>query len=109
MKYLMIKKSKAYFINVDGKEKEIDTIGKEDILFLLEKATNPEVDFEIDELDSSNVKNEAHRIIYENISEKFKELLKNRNVFIDESESLYKDALSKYKDWCKDGYIRIVM
>lgn len=109
MKYLMIRRSKAYFIDADSKEKEIDTIGKDDILFLLEKATNPEVEFEIDELDSSNVKNEAHRIIYENISEKFKELLKNRNVFIDESESLYKDALSKYKDWCKDGYIRIVM
>ena len=98
MKYLMIRRSKAYFIDADSKEKEIDTIGKDDILFLLEKATNPEVEFEIDELDSSNVKNEAHRIIYENISEKFKEFLKNKNVFFDESESLYKDALSKYKD-----------
>lgn len=98
MKYLMIKRSKAYFINADNKEKEIDTIGKDDILFLLEQATNPEIEFELDEIDDTNVKNEAHKIIYENISEKFRELLKNRNTFIDESESLYKDALSKYKD-----------
>lgn len=98
MKYLMIKRSKAYFINADNKEKEIDTIGKDDILFLLEQATNPEIEFELDEIDDTNVKNEAHKIIYENISEKFRELLKNRNTFIDESESLYKDALFKYKD-----------
>lgn len=98
MKYLMIKRSKAYFINADNKEKEIDTIGKDDILFLLEQATNPEIEFELDEIDDTNIKNEAHKIIYENISEKFRELLKNRNTFIDESESLYKDALSKYKD-----------
>ena len=98
MKYLMIKRSKAYFINADNKEKEIDTIGKDDILFLLEQATNPEIEFELDEIADTNVKNEAHKIIYENISEKFRELLKNRNTFIDESESLYKDALFKYKD-----------
>lgn len=98
MKYLMIKRSKAYFINADNKEKEIDTIGKDDIMFLLEQATNPDVDFEIDELDDSNVKNETHKIIYENISEKFRELLKNKNTFIDESMSLYKDAFAKYKD-----------
>lgn len=97
MKYLMIKRSKAYFINSENKEVEIDSIGKDDILFLLEQATNPEIKFEIDELDDTNVKNEAHRIIYESISGKFIELLKNKNVFIDESESLYKDALLKYK------------
>lgn len=70
----MIKRSKAYFINADNKEKEIDTIGKDDILFLLEQATNPEIEFELDEIDDTNVKNEAHKIIYENISEKFREL-----------------------------------
>ena len=59
MKFLMIKKSKAYFLNADNKEKEIDSIGKDDILFLLEQATNPDIDFEIDELDDNNVKNEA--------------------------------------------------
>lgn len=99
MKYLMIKKSKAYFLNSDNKEKEIDSIGKDDILFLLEQATNSDIDFEIDELDDNNVKNEAHRIIYDNISGKFLELLKNKNVFMDESESLYRDALTKYKDF----------
>lgn len=99
MKFLMIKKSKAYFLNADNKEKEIDSIGKDDILFLLEQATNPDIDFEIDELDDNNVKNEAHRIIYDNISGKFLELLKNKNVFMDESESLYRDALTKYKDF----------
>lgn len=73
----MIKRSKAYFINADNKEKEIDTIGKDDILFLLEQATNPEIEFELDEIDDTNVKNEAHKIIYENISEKFRELARN--------------------------------
>ncbi|NQY81454.1 MAG: hypothetical protein HRT47_14205 [Candidatus Caenarcaniphilales bacterium] len=42
------------------------------------------------------IKNPAHNIIYSNLFRKFNELLKQKNRFKDESESLYKDTLMKY-------------
>jgi len=98
MKYLIIRKGQGYFFNVEEKEKKIDSITKDDILFLLRQATNAEIDFEMDVIDKDNIKNEAEKIIYENIYIKFQELLKNKNVFIDESMALYKDAFAKYKE-----------
>ena len=98
MKYLIIKKGLGYFVNREGKEKIIDTISKEDILFLLTQATDVECVFEMDESNDDDIKNEAHKIIYENIYNKFKEFEKNKNIFIDESMALYKAAFEKYKD-----------
>lgn len=46
----------------------------------------------------NEIKHEAHKIIYENLYDKFQDLLKNKSKFIDESEALYKDALQKYKN-----------
>ena len=98
MKYLTIKSGQGYFFNSENMEKKIDAIGKDDILFLLEQATNPENDFEMDAICDDNIKNEAHKIIYENLYAKFDDLLKNKNKFLDESMALYKDAFSKYKE-----------
>lgn len=79
-------------------EKKIDTISKEDILFLLTQATDAECEFEMDESNDDEIKNEAHKIIFENIYNKFNDLLKNKNKFLDESMAQYKDAFEKYKE-----------
>ena len=98
MKYLIVKNGRAFFKDGEENDKGIDCITKDDILFLLKQVTNPDVNFEMDVLDNDNVKNEAEKIIYENIYTKFQELLKNKDKFVDESMSLYKEAFTKYKE-----------
>lgn len=98
MLYLKINNGKGYFLNAEKEIQEIHEIRKEDILRLLDYATDGSADFEMDEIKDGNIQNEAHRIIYDGLYRKFKELLENRDRFIDESESLYKDAVQKYKD-----------
>ena len=53
-------------------------------------------DFEMDVFDKEKIGNQAHQIIYKNISEKFSDLSKNRSRFKDESEALYREAIEKY-------------
>ena len=97
MNYLRINKGKGQFMNHEGKYKDIDTINKEDKLFLLDEATKKDSDFEMEEMTKDAIKNEAHKIIYENISSKFKDLISKKDQFADESEALYKEALQKYR------------
>ena len=47
-------------------------------------------------MDDKLIQNEAHKIVYRNLSQKFDELLQNKDRFIDESEGKYKEALKKY-------------
>ena len=47
-------------------------------------------------MNSNQIDNEAHKIIYMNLSEKLNELLSQRKRFVDESKSEYKEALEKY-------------
>ena len=98
MTYLKIDRGRGYFLNAENDMQEIHEIRKEDLLRLLELATDSSIDFEMDEITDENIQNEAHRIIYDSLYRKFKDLLENRSRFIDESESLYKDAIQKYKD-----------
>ena len=98
MIYLKIENGKGYFINSNEEKCEIDTIRKEDILFLLDKATDSSVAFEMDSVSNNSIQNEAHKIIYQSLFRKFNELLSNKNRFLDESEALFKDAFQKYKD-----------
>ncbi len=97
MKCLKIENGKGFFIDKDGTYQEIDKMGKDDILHLLDIATDEEIDFEIDDMDENQISNPAHKIIYQNLSDKFNELLSNKTQFLDESEALYKDALQKYQ------------
>lgn len=71
---------------------------RQNILRLLDFATDPSAEFEMDEDKDDIIQNEAHRIIYSGLYRKFKELLDNKNRFIDESKNLYKDAVQKYED-----------
>ncbi|ADU22799.1 hypothetical protein [Ruminococcus albus] len=97
MNYLKISNGKGSFRNKDGEYKEIDTITKEDILYLLDEATDSTSNFEMDEITDDSIKNEAHKIIYKSIYSKFSNLLNNKKQFLDECDGLYKDALQKYK------------
>ncbi|MCM1258903.1 MAG: hypothetical protein NC307_13745 [Roseburia sp.] len=97
MKCLEIKNGKGYFLNVDGEMIELDKMKKVDLLYLLDIATNVEESFEMDNIGTCKLDNQAHKVIYENLYDKFQELLQNRTRFYDESIALYKDALQKYK------------
>lgn len=97
MRYLIIKKGQGYYLNKESEENKIDNIGKDDILYLLREATKSDGEFEMDQVNNDEIRNEAQRIIYVHLYNKFKELLKNKNKFVDESRELYKDAFFKYR------------
>lgn len=96
MKCLEIKKGKGYFLNQEGTMKELQDMKRDDLLYLLSVATSEDESFEMDDMGSHPIDNEAHRIIYDNLYRKFKELLGNKTKFRDESMELYKDAINKY-------------
>ena len=98
MTYLKIENGKGFFLNEKGEMQEIHEIRKEDILRMLDLATDNSVDFEMDEITDGSIQNAAHKIIYGELHKKFKELLDNKDKFLDESENLYKDALDKYSE-----------
>ncbi len=98
MKYLKIEDNKAFFIKDKSRPNdwvEIDQIEKDDLLKLLDYATNE--DFELDAYDENFLANKAHQIIYKHLSEKFTSFLTNKDRFKDEADNLYKDAIEKYQ------------
>lgn len=101
MKYLKIENKKGMFLNNNNEWKEIGEINRENLLYLIDKAV--EEDFEMDEYDANELPNHAHQIIYENLLEKFKDLLNNKNRFKDEATAMYKQALEKYSDETNDN------
>ncbi len=97
MKYLKIENGQAYYLDANSEYQVIESIQKEDMLNLLEAATDKEIEFEMDDL-TDDIHNEAHKVIYKELNKRLAELLDNKDKFLDESESLYREALQKYKD-----------
>lgn len=97
MKCLEIKNGKGYFLGIDEEMVELDKMKKDDLLFLLDIATNKDESFEMDNIQNCKLDNQAHKVIYENLYDKFQELLQNKTRFYDESISVYKEALQKYR------------
>lgn len=95
MKYLKIENNKGHYLTSSNQWAEIDKISKEDLMFLLNKAVSEE--FEMDEYLEENIGHKAHQIVYKSIHEKFSELIENKNVFKDECDSMFKNAIEKYK------------
>ncbi len=94
MKCLKINSGKGLF-SLDGESwKALDEISKEDILIIVNKCL--EDSFEMDDPLEVKVHNKAHDIIYKNLYTKFVELNSQRTRFKDESESLFKESMSKY-------------
>lgn len=96
MIYLKIENGKGYFFKEPDQWIEIDQIGKEDLLTLLDKAIAD--DFEMNDYDAGLLQNTAHQIIYKHLFQKFNELVENKSRFKDESEQLYKSAIEKYTE-----------
>jgi len=97
MKYLKIENSKGFYLKSWENENswvDIDKITKEDLLKLLEIAVSS--DFEIEGYNDKLIAHKAHQIIYKSISEKFSDLIENKTQFIDECDSVYKEAITKY-------------
>ncbi len=98
MKYLKIDNNKAFFIKDKAQPEnwtEIDNIEKEDLMKLLDFAT--EDDFEMDDYNEGLLANKAHQIIYKSIYEKLNIFLTNKDRFKDQTEGVYKEALEKYQ------------
>lgn len=98
MIYLKIEDNKGFFLK--DKESpddwtELDKIEKEDLMRLLDYATEEE--FEMDEYNEEILGNKAHQIIYKNLYEKFDNFLSNKNRFKDETDNIFKEALEKYQ------------
>ncbi len=97
MKEFEIKNNNVYFCSKNGEYKPIDSINKEELLFLINKLIDSD-DFEMDEYNDELIKNEAHKIIYRNVFNKFSELMKNKKSFKDQYSGLFEAALNKYKN-----------
>lgn len=97
MKCLEIKGGKGFFLHKSREMLPLDQMKKEDILFLLDIATSDDQVFEMDDIEQFTIDNEAHNIIYSNLSDKFSDLLTNKKRFLDESKNLYREALQKYQ------------
>ena len=95
MKYLKIEDDKAFFSTKTKSDTPIDQISKDDLLELLSTAID-EDDFIMDTYEPDTIQNQAHRIIYEHIHKKFRDLRDNRTQFIDAADKLHKAAFEKY-------------
>ncbi|MDC8000298.1 hypothetical protein POV26_04575 [Aequorivita todarodis] len=98
MKFLKIDNNQAFFIKDKNEPEiwtEIDKIEKDDLMKLLDFAT--EDDFEMDVYNEDTLANKAHQIIYKSIYEKLNVFLTNKSRFKDQTEAIYKDALEKYQ------------
>lgn len=94
MKILKCENNTCY-LNVDGKDKKILEINKEDILNALEYIYNND-DAELEEYDKEKIKNEAEKIIYENLYNKLKDFKENKQTLKFEIDSLFKELEDKY-------------
>lgn len=96
MKVLKVESSGIPKFSSDGKEwKNIEDIQKEDIALMLDSCMDYDIELEV--YDESVIKNPAQKIIYDNIYNKFKAFIDEKDNFKDEVDGLYKDALDKYK------------
>jgi len=96
MTYLKIENNKGFY-RIDASSEEwieLDQIGKDDLMILLDLATTQE--FSMDEYKDELLQNPAHNIIYKNIYDKFTKLLNNKTRFQDSVNSMYKSAIDKY-------------
>lgn len=96
MKILKIDNKLGHY-SVDGiNYNSIDQINKGDLLKLVDVAL--EYDVDIDEFSEDLIKNQAHQILYKNISEKIKDLYQKKDDFKDESDRLFLKEYERYQN-----------
>ena len=84
------------YLNVEGKDKKILEISKEDILKTLDYIYNND-NIELEEYNKDKISNEAERIVYENLYNKLKTFKDNKLNLKKEIDSLFKELEEKYK------------
>lgn len=84
------------YLTVNGQDKKILEITKEDILSVLEYSYYND-DIELEEYDKQKIKNEAERIIYENLYNKIKDFIDNKQTLKKEIDSLFRELEEKYE------------
>ncbi|MDU3177391.1 hypothetical protein [Anaerococcus sp.] len=96
MNYTKIENNNVFY-RLEEKDdwKYISDINGEDLLILTEKCVEDE-NFEIEEYNSSLIRNEAHNIIYKSIYSNLIEIYKDRNSIIDQNKQRYSEIINKY-------------
>jgi len=98
---LKIEDNKVFFRTDKDKEfVNLDEIGKDDILSIFKKIFLAKEDEELkdfaDEFNKDLISNDAHKIIYDRLYNKIKELWENRTTIIGEIKNEFKEAEEKY-------------
>ena len=98
---LKIEDNKVFFRTDKDKEfVNLDEIGKDDILSIFKKIFLAKEDENLkdfaDEFNKDLIGNDAHKIIYERLYNKIKELWENRSTIIGEIKNEFKEAEEKY-------------
>lgn len=96
MQILKIENEKGLYSTDGIKFEPIDKISKDDIMTILDNFISEDCD--MDEYDEARIKNPAHQIIYSNIYNKLEELKDQKRLFVEEGETLYKEAIEKYSE-----------
>ena len=96
MNILKIENNKGLFSTDGVKCEVIEKISKEDLLAMLDVFIDNTC--EMDPYNESLLPNEAHQIIYKAIYEKFQPLQENKERFKEFRNSLFKEAIEKYKE-----------
>ena len=84
------------YLNINGQGKKILEITKEDILSALEYSYSND-DIELEEYDKDKIKNEAERIIYENLYNKIQDFIDNKQTLKNEIDGLFRELEEKYE------------
>ncbi len=95
MKILKYENNVSY-LNVDGKDKKLLEISKEDILKALEYIYDNE-DAELEEYNKDKIVNEAEKIVYENLYNKLNNFQENKQTLKNEIDTLFEELEKKYK------------
>lgn len=96
MTLLKVENDKGFYLSSDNSYKELDQIGKDDLLFLINKILD-ENECQMESLEDKSLKNQAHNIIYRNIYTKLNSFFNRRNEFNDQINQIYKEEYEKYK------------
>lgn len=95
MKHLKIENNKGLFLDVNSAWAEVNKMSKEDLYHLVNAAIS-EDDYEMDPYDENKLQNPAHKTIYSHIYRQLMDIHSRRDEFIEEQQSLYKEAYDKY-------------
>ncbi len=96
MKLLKIENDLGYFLASDGEFVVVDKLTKEHLLQLINHVVESGAT-EMDDFDESQLKNQAHQIIYKSVYRKLLDLKTRRKEFVDESARLFLEDYQKYR------------